>query len=269
MAHSSLSDNSSNDGYSTASAPEEYEAEDWAAAVLAVADESMNADFARDRATSESSDSTENSKLSKSPVGFWYVRPGSSTVQHESSDAEDEEFISWTFSETVDGPPASNDEGDDRRPSHVIANSRLSMTRLSSCSNLSKILQDEETGFVGFSLDDHESQFNKEDTVHDWPSTLGQPPLSSSNFSSSIAACAPYPQNKTFARSMSYSAFSSASNNTSDEPILRKGFNNNNMAIRNSLSSNQEDELFRTYFLKFVDLLIVRETERLVHCRQK
>ncbi|KAL7522280.1 hypothetical protein ACHAWX_006971 [Stephanocyclus meneghinianus] len=269
MAHSSLSDNSSNDGYSTASAPEEYEAEDWAAAVLAVADESMNADFARDRATSESSDSTENSKLSKSPVGFWYVRPGSSTVQHESSDAEDEEFISWTFSETFDGPPASADQGDNRRPSHIIANSRLSMTRLSSCSNLSKILQDEETGFVGFSLDDHESRSNKEDTVPDWPLTSDRPPSSSSNFSSSVAACTPsYPQNKAFVRSMSYSAFSSASNHTSDEPILRKDLNSH-MAVRNSLSSNQEEELFRTYFLKFVDLLIVRETERLVHCRHK
>jgi hypothetical protein len=268
MAHSSLSDNSSNDGYSTASAAEEYEAEDWAAAVLAVADESMNADFARDRATSESSDSTENSKFSKSPVGFWYVRPGSSTVQHEVSDPDDDEFISWTFSETVDCSTATADPDDYGRTSHIIANNRLPTIRLSSCSNLSKILHDEDTGLVGFGLDDHEARTNQEETVSYWDLSSNRPPSSSNNVSSLVALPSPsHPQNKTFARSMSYSAFSSASNNTTDEQALRKGFTNN-MAIRNSLSSNQDDELFRTYFLKFVDLLIVRETERLVHCKQ-
>ena len=83
MVQSSQSDNSSNDGYSSSSAPDEYEADDWALAVVALADESMNNDFGRERSTSESSDSSDHSsKLSKSPVGFWYVRPGSSTFDN-------------------------------------------------------------------------------------------------------------------------------------------------------------------------------------------
>ena len=277
MAHSSLSDNSSNDGYSTASAPEEYEAEDWAAAVLAVADTSMNADVARERSTSESSDSSEDSKLSKSPVGFWHVRPGSSKIKHESSDAEDDEFISWTFSD-ADGRRGSNSEDGMRRPSHIITNTRLSTTRFSSCSNLSKILLNEETGFVGFSLeeDDVESKAEEDSYPHQlnaWPSAASnRPPSSCSTIHrGSIAATSSVqPLNKTFSRSMSYSAFSSASNSTGDESNQNKGFNQNTaFRARNNSISTLDDDLFRTYFLKFVDLLIVRETERLVHCRQE
>jgi hypothetical protein len=264
MAHSSLSDNSSNDGYSTASAPEEYEAEDWAAAVLAVADTSINADVARVRSTSESSDS-DDSKLSKSPVGFWYVRPGSSKIEHESSDADGDEFKSWSFSER-----------DDPNPS-IVTNTRLSTTRLSSCSNLSKILQNEETGFAGFCLDEEDAEFKTEDDFHHhqlsaWPTASPDrsPSSSSSNFRSSVATSTTShpPQNKTFARSISYSAFSSAANAGAEESNINKGFTKNSVirARNNSLSSH-DDELFRTYFLKFVDLLIVRETERLVHCR--
>jgi len=266
MAHSSLSDNSSNDGYSTASAPEEYEAEDWAAAVLAVADESMNADLGRERSKSDSSDSTENSKLSKSPVGFWYVRPGSSTLDHKNeAEGDDDEFISWTFSE-VDDTRASVVKDDIRRPSH-ITNTRLSSTRLSSYSNLSKILQNEDTGFVGFDLDDshcHEEEFAA------WPAPSGpsqfsRPPSSSGDCRSSVAVGSLSVPNKTFVRSMSYSAFSSSSNNAGDEPS-NKGISKSTAIRKNSLTS-QDDELFRTYFLKFVDLLIVRETERLVHSK--
>jgi hypothetical protein len=278
MAHSSLSDNSSNDGYSTASAPEEYEAEDWAAAVLAVADTSMNADITRDRSTSESSDSSEDSKLSKSPVGFWYVRPGSSSIEHESSDVEDDEFKSWSFSERDDPHTSIADDGI-RRPSHVFTttNTRLSTTRLSSCSNLSKILQNEESGFVGFCMDEEDAESKTEDEFHHhefnaWPSSTATdrpPSSSSSNFHSSVAASSmSYPsENKTFTRSMSYSAFSSASN-TGEEPNTNKGFAKNVIRARNNSLSSHDDDLFRTYFLKFVDLLIVRETERLLHCRE-
>jgi hypothetical protein len=276
MAHSSLSDNSSNDGYSTASAPEEYEAEDWAAAVLAEADTSINVDLVRDRSISESSDSSENSKLSKSPVGFWYVRPGSSKIEHDSSDAEDDEFKSWSFSD-IEDPRASFVEDGIRRPSHIITNTRLSSTRLSSCSNLSKILQNEDTGFVGFCLDENDDESKTEDDFHHhqfsaWPATTSDrpPSSSSSNYRSSVAAShSSQPLNKTFVRSMSYSAFSSASNNTGDESNFNKGsMKNSVIRARNNSLTSKDDELFRTYFLKFVDLLIVRETERLVHCRQ-
>lgn len=274
MAHSSLSDNSSQDGYSSASAPEEYEAEDWAAAVLAVADTSMNADITRDRSVSESSNCSHDSKLSKSPVGFWYVRPGSSSIEHETSDAEEDDFVSWSFSE-VDKPRASIVKDETRRPSHIITNTRLSTNRLSSCSNLSKILQNDDDGFLGFCFDEEEEKSNTEDGSHHHQYNAGsasteQPPsFSTSNFRSSVAAFTQtQPQNKTFMRSMSYSAFSSASNHD-DGPNTNKGFDNSRTirARNNSLSSN-DDDMFRTYFLKFVDLLIVRETERLIHCRQ-
>jgi hypothetical protein len=275
MAHSSLSDNSSNDGYSTASAPDEYEAEDWAAAVLAVADTSMNADIGRERATSESSTS-ENSNLSKSPVGFWYVRPGSSRVKNDPSDAEADDFItSWSFSE-ADNPRASIIDDGVRRPSHIITNTRLSSSRFSSCSGLSKILY-EDSGFVGFSVDEGDATSKDADSKTEdrfdqhefssWVATTDRPPsTTSSNLHSSIAAIpVPQPQTKTFSRSISYSAISSSSH-AGDDHNANKGFAKS-IHMRNSSISSQDDESFRTYFLKFVDLLIVRETERLIQCR--
>merc|ERR1712003_425821 len=73
------------------------------------------------------------------------------------------------------------------------------------------------------------------------------------------------PMKKTFGRSMSYSAFSTYNTglppSTDPKP---KQFAQSNQRC-NSISSTQENELFRTYFMKFVDLLVVRETGRLIH----
>ena len=72
------------------------------------------------------------------------------------------------------------------------------------------------------------------------------------------------PLQKTMIRSHSYAAFSSYPSNEEYDRRPTMLCQSTNMRAR-TLSSTQENDLFRTYFMKFVDLLIVRETERLVH----
>jgi hypothetical protein len=248
MVQSSQSDNSSNDGYSSSSAPDEYEADDWALAVVALADESMNNDFGRERSTSESSDSSDHSsKLSKSPVGFWYVRPGSSTFDNES---EDDEPVCWTPSLTPSNPPGTLlNVG----PPHVLSSGGLST------SNLGKLLYESGAALEGFSLDDETSQSNLgDDFDSSLPATVDEVP---SNMRSSIAST-PLSTNNTIVRSMSYTAFSSAPSHKNE---VSKASMFKSTAMPSILPSTRQQDLFRTYFLKFVDLLVVRETERLVH----
>ena len=240
MVQSSQSDNSSDEGSFTTSGPEDCEAEEWAAALVAVADESLDKDaiFCRNRSVSDSSSSTDYSgKLSSSPVGFWYVRPGSSSLDDAS---DDDEPICWTPSLTSSNPPGAivNDVG----PPHVLSPSGFST------SNLSKLLNDSRNGFE---LDDV-SRLNENDKF----TTPVAPVEPTGNFSFLQT------ENKKIVRSMSYTAFSSYSDENAKQSKLFKS-----TAIRNSLSSKQENDLFRTYFMKFVDLLVVRETERLLHSR--
>jgi hypothetical protein len=72
---------------------------------------------------------------------------------------------------------------------------------------------------------------------------------------------------KKMSRSISYSAFSTYNSALPKTDSNSKLFQS--AAIRTSLSSVQANDLFRTYFAKFVDLLVVRETERLVHGKEK
>jgi hypothetical protein len=241
MVPSSNSDCSSEAGFSCASETEDGEAEEWAAGLVAFANESMDNDvglFGRDRSVSDSSDSSSSTnKLSKSPVGFWHVRPGSSSLEDES---DDDEPICWTPSLTSSNHPGTllNDVG----PTHILPQSGFST------SNLSKLLN--ESG-AEFSLDNNSQTNPDDDEAPDTPADQF------GNFSFRPLS------NKTLVRSMSYTAFSTYSDaSNSQYSKFTKSSN-----IRSSLSSTQENDLFRTYFMKFFDLLVVRETERLIHCR--
>jgi len=70
---------------------------------------------------------------------------------------------------------------------------------------------------------------------------------------------------KSIIRSMSYSAFSSHNNGLAHGSNLNTTLLSQSSAMRTGLSVTQEHNLFRTYFMKFVDLLAVREMERLLH----
>jgi len=279
MVTSSNSDCSS-DGDLSSTGVEEVEAEEWAAALVAVTDVSMDQDGAlfgsRNRSSSDSSDTSSGNsddKLSKSPVGFWRVRPGSSP---DESEDDDDEPISWTPSLTPSNPPAELFLQESMGPPHILAPNGFSV------SNLSKLLKNSSVNdAVGqFQLDDMPDSVadnhacndnnNTNHTIDDQIGNLSFRPL----------------QNQKMVRSMSYTAFSTYSDSSrrSSQGLLSNAnsstiHNNLNDVhnfksaavrnTRNSISSSKEEELFRTYFLKFVDLLVVRETERLVHFRAR
>jgi len=72
------------------------------------------------------------------------------------------------------------------------------------------------------------------------------------------------PFKKAMSRSISYSAFSSHNNGLARSAGLNPTLLSQSSAIRTGLFLTQENNLFRTYFMKFVDLLVVREMERLL-----
>mmetsp|Transcript_15280 Transcript_15280/g.36658 ORF Transcript_15280/g.36658 Transcript_15280/m.36658 type:complete len:892 (-) Transcript_15280:166-2841(-) len=273
--------------------PEDCEAGQWAAALVAVADQSMDKDSAallfgknRDRSVSDSSESSSGSSssdgssssnvLSKSPVGFWHVRPGSnSLIDNDSEEYDDDEPI-WSLQSsshhTNDVSIAASDsilfnaESNAFRrvsvgPPHILSPSGFSS------SNLNKLLTESSpsgTMAVGFvptatSLEDEVSHpsSNADDKFGPITPSMVQPPQSFSSFKPV----------KKMSRSISYSAFST---HTNKEPSTDSKANKlcQSTAMRPHLSSTHEHDLFRTYFMKFVDLLVVRETERLVHSKE-
>lgn len=266
MVQSSQSDScDDNDAESFASEPEDCAAGEWAAALVAVADQSMDKENAallfgqRDRSISESSDSssgsdsssdTSSNDLSKSPVGFWYVRPGSSSVDDASED--DDEQICWTPSlqssshQNAMDPLLLND--DKSCPPHILSPSGFS------ASNLSKLLTE--------AADESSHPSNQADDE------LGPitPPTDQLQNPPTVGCLSSFKPMKKLSRSISYSAFSTYSNTPSSMDPKPKLFQST--AMRNGLPSTQETDLFRTYFMKFVDLLVVRETERLVHGKE-
>ncbi|KAL7545653.1 hypothetical protein ACHAWF_009004 [Thalassiosira exigua] len=286
MVQSSQSDNSSfegreqeedDDAVSFASdSPEDCAAGEWAAALVAVADQSMDKESAaiilnRNRSISESSDTSSGSSgshstsLAKSPVGFWYVRPGSSSIE-----VDDNEPICWASSLQSSGHPQpdadlSMDDADDIGPPHILSPSGFSS------SNLSKLLAETSPGATAFSspaspaLDEisHPST-NADDEF--CPIT---PMATNREMVGSLSTIKPL--KKTMNRSISFSAFSTAPKAV---PIADPGRGRDLLSqstavrMRSGLSSTQANDMFRTYFVKFVDLLVVREMERLVHRRE-
>jgi hypothetical protein len=266
MVQSSQSDNSSEcdiDAVSlTSESPEDCAAEEWAAALI---DQSMVKEnaallFGRDRSISESSQSSSSDgsfsdALSKSPVGFWTVRPGSSSIDDTSED--DDEPISWTPSLQSSSHPVRDSLLSEEQygPPHFLSPSGFSS------SNLGKLLAESAvTGFNTSPLDESSHPSSDADDELGPFTPADQTSLPVSSFSSFK------PLKKTMCRSISYSAFSTyktAEPNTDSKAKLFQS-----TAIRASLSSTQESDLFRTYFMKFVDLLVVREPERLIHRKE-
>jgi hypothetical protein len=278
MVQSSQSDNSSDgnreeDAVSfTSEGPDDCAAGEWAAALVAVADQSMDKDsaallFGRGRSTSEASnsssssdDSRSTSALSKSPVGFWFVRPGSLSGDDSSEVEGEEEPICWTPSLQSSSHP---DRGslltvdDQSCPPHILSPDGFST------SNLGKLLAKSSAGSIGIGLEE-----SSHPSTHDDDEFCSHALLNSEQMPSQpILADFPLsekPAKKLMSRSMSYSAFSTYKRSAStpaSEAKPSKLFQSTAMRPR---MSAQEDDIFRTYYMKFVDLLAVREIERLV-----
>lgn len=273
MVHTSQSDNSTADiddadacSFASEVPSEDGGAGEWAAALVAVADQSMDKDTflgkqQRDRSISESSQSSgdsdgsssteSSSDLCKSPVGFWYVRPGSSSIENDSSEDDGEEPICWTPSLSSScANPDSLLNGDDG-PSCILPPSGFST------SNLGKLL----TEATEFDESSHPS--NADDEFGPITPEQGVLPTTVGCLSSM------HPTKKTLSRSISYSAFSTSNNGHAPNTDFKSKFTQSTTKGMGTIrTSTQENDLFRTYFVKFVDLLVARETERLIHSKE-
>lgn len=252
---SSQSDNSSDgdddDDYaeSVVSECQEESPGEWAAALVAVADQSMD-NIGRDRSVSESSSSDGSlNALSKSPVGFWYVRPGASLIRCESEDYDDEP-ICWTAS-------VESTRHTDRGYESLLGSSGfISDTHVFSASgdfvssNLGKVLA--ETSLVDGTPTPTTIEICN-------PSNSADDEFCSLPIGDSLATNGKISYTG-MNRSMSYSAFITHNRVPLPETSMSSKLNRST-----SMAPTQAGDLFRTYFIKFVDLLVQRETEHLVH----
>ncbi len=248
-AHTSQSDDSSEGDEDTGSfaidGPDDNAAGEWAAALVAVADQSMDKDVmfgGRNRSVSESSsDESLCSALSKSPVGFWYVRPGS--AMNDSYEDDEPSCTSPSTQSSMHSNPAE----------HSLSLPKILSQSGFSTSNLGKLLTESSPSKFNSS---QESLLPTEDVLTD---RLG--PITTSFDMPSTPL-------KTMSRSMSYSAFSTHKSAAHSCNHLKSNLSRTILSnVRNISSSTQEHDLFRAYFVKFVDLLVVREMERVLHSK--
>lgn len=294
MMQSSLSDHSSDtiddddeDARSFASdSPEGCAAGHWAAALVAVADQSMDKENTttlafsqshRERSISESSNATgssENSSssygssaLSKSPIGFWHVRPGSSSID----DTSDDEPICWTPSlqsschpSYAPDPFMLNDDKDCVGPPHILSPSGFST------SNLGNLLSESsEAAGLATDTDALDESSHPPNNAPDEFGPISSPSMNqpSPTVAVGVGCLSSFQPMKKMSRSISYSAISTYNTGLPPNTDSKSKLFQSTSIMRTSLSSTQENDLFRTYFMKFVDLLVVRETERLLHSK--
>lgn len=228
MTQSSASDTSS-DVEDVVS--ERGECEEWAAHI--VADVSMDncASMMMQRSRSHSVGSnsstvSEDSDLSSSHVGFWYVKPGSSTPDDVNDDgalwspeASPRQSISIPVPSFSTGVVPTGDKIVPRRPS------------------------------VTFEVPATELPPPPPPPAVDVPAIN----MSISHEEDASPKYSPHLRKAGgLVRSQSYSAFSAKS--VTDSPLFSL------VNIRAGSSTTAESDLFRVYFFKFIDLLIVRET---------
>ena len=258
MLQSSQSDDNSSHGDADfLSEPEEDEfgvAGEWAAALVAVADQSMDLEATIQQAgrtrndsicSAATADSDSSTMLSKSPVGFWHVRPGASSADDTS---EEDRSISWTPSLHSSNRDVTSDAND--VPPHILPPSGFSSL------NLEKLMSEANI----------ESPCNENEDLA--PLSIERPKASGCGLISPYEVPSDSSMvKKSMVRSMSYTAFSTTTPppDTIDTSYGKKPASN--VLRRSSLSTTHANELFRTYYLKFVDLLAVREIERIVRSK--
>ena len=239
MIQSSASDSSS-DGEI-----DREDCEEWAASLIADVsmDKSMSMINTKERSPSIESDSSDNSNLSSSPKGFWHVRPGSSAF----SDDSDDSSVEWS-------PDVS--------PKNILDLSASSFDLKHGTSrNLAAVGRRASVTFSGFPFEAEDKQKayrspSKVTFAESWEPELGLQPTCSVEFrrSKSEGADDPLPMVKRVSetngiiRSQSYSALS--------ERLVEEA---TKASAPTPLQFAEHHDQYRDYFLKFVDLVIVRE----------
>ena len=224
MIQSSASDSSSD------SLEENEDCEEWAANLIA--DVSLDKSFAMLQNTSKGRSLSIESDDSSDEFGFWHVRPGSSAAEASDSD-DDEGSVTWSPgnspSKFIDLSASSfGGRRESYNPSELgrrvsIISPDLPLTMYKSASKVT---------FASLAdVVEHENKrCNSCDPV--------EPPLWHQ----------PKPEGNGIKRSLSYSALSERMHKEEKEVSIQKPH------------TFQENEKYRDYFLKFVDLVIVRET---------
>lgn len=233
LAHSSGSDSSSDTGDIGA---EQEDCEEWAKALLA--DVSIDNGAAmiqqRMRSGSEASSSSSDddaSRLSSSPAGFWHIRPGS-TRENDLADHTWSPYQSPR--QSIEVPLSALPTG--FAPENLIP--PLSLSRGSSSR-------------VSFKMSARDEQR--------MPQTIDMPPLDlGPPKEESLATISRQTSIASIKRSHSCSAFSFKSRDSSTQSRMHAGAGR---------SLTIADEQARLYFLKFVDLLIVREMTAVIRQR--
>jgi hypothetical protein len=229
MIQSSASDSSAD------TLEENEDCEEWAANLIA--DVSMDKSFAMLQNTAkgrslsiESDDSSDECGMSSSPQGFWHVRPGSSASESSDSSDDEESSVTWSPSNSPSkflDLSASSLGG--RRESY---NPSAPGRRLSILSpDLFPMMYKSASKVTFASLADVEHE-------HDYKRCSSCDPVESPPLFQ------PKPESNRIKRSLSYSALSERMHEEEKEASIQK----------------PHTEKYRDYFLKFVDLVIVRET---------
>jgi hypothetical protein len=241
MIQSSASDSSSDAGEVD---PEDCE--EWAANLIADVslDKSMSLIGTKARSASIESDNSSDS----GSEGFWHIRPGSS-LDPSDVDASDEDSISWSPPNSPmnlpELPPISSFSEEMRKSYNPFENGRrasIVMPELPSDlgDSFKQFRSPTKVSFADHSRPAREEQESKAKFKHsnsDVVVGFGEPIKSLKR-----------PESK-MKRSQSYSALSSttAENIAAEEETAK-------------MSRPIDHEQYRDYFLKFIDLVIVRET---------
>jgi hypothetical protein len=241
MIQSSASDSSSDSGEGDGVDGEECE--EWAAALIA--DVSMEQSFSllnvKTRSPSIQSDDSSESGLSSSPKGFWTISPGNLDDGFDDSDSDS---VSW-------GSPPSPDNFYDASLSSFTGEIRRSYNPFDNGRRSSIVLADTSVSqFETFRRSPSKVTFS--DCTQ--PPSEGTPDrrlfkhCNSDVGDASETHFLKRPESK-LKRSQSYSALSSTA-----EKVTKQ------QEAAAQTKRPLAHELYRDYFLKFVDLVIVRET---------
>lgn len=235
MIQSSASDSSSDTGDN-----ERDDCEEWAAALImdVSLDKTISLLNTKQRSPSIESDNSSDSGNSSSEKGFWYTHPGSPT-DDDLSDEDDDDSVDWEDSpflpkNLITLPPTSFADKS-RNSSNSLASARRSSLIFSDIPGevgVSTLKQPRTPPKVSFAEDQPlNARFKQND------SEVGE------------LKKVPKPSGNTMKRSQSYSVISSSiANKIEPEEENSK------------LNRTIDHEQYRDYFLKFIDLVIVRET---------
>lgn len=223
--------------------------EEWAANLIA--DVSLDKSLAmlqtttKGRSGSIESDSSDEFEVSSSPQGFWHVRPGSFSVEGSDSDDEEgsttwspgnspSEFLDLSVSSFGGRRGSYNPSAPGRRASLISPVLPPTMYKSSSKVTFAETIEPPPLFYMRASIADVEHVDCKRSISCD---AVESPSL-----------FPPKPESNGIKRSLSYSALSERMHEEEKEASIQKPL------------TFHENEKYRDYFLKFVDLVIVRET---------